>query len=92
MGNDASIRDIMREQIGDCPHRDDTQLYTRCDPYFPTLARLFSPYPDAGWSVAEARSALAIASARDRAMRRILATRVLGGGLASPDSTWVQGA
>jgi len=25
--------DIMREQIGSCPHRNDTQLYTRCDPY-----------------------------------------------------------
>ena len=29
------------------PHRDDTQLYTRCDPYCPTLVRLFSPYPEA---------------------------------------------
>ena len=28
-GPDASIRDIMRRQIGSCPHRDDTQLYTR---------------------------------------------------------------
>ena len=41
-GADASLRDIMHEQIGSCPH--DTQLYTRCDPYCPTLARLFSPY------------------------------------------------
>ena len=43
-GPDASLRDIMHEQIGSCPHRNDTQLYTRCDPYCPTLAQLFSPY------------------------------------------------
>jgi len=36
-----------RKQIGSCPHRDDAQIYTRCDPYCPTLAQLFSPYPDA---------------------------------------------
>ena len=42
-GQDASIRDIMRQQIGSCPHRDDTQLYTRYDPYGPTLAQWFSP-------------------------------------------------
>ena len=47
-GADASLRDIMHEQIGACPHRDDTQLYTRCDPYCPTLVRLFSPYPEVG--------------------------------------------
>jgi len=47
-GADASIRDIMHEQIGSCPHRNDTQLYTRCDPYCPTLVQLFSPYPEAG--------------------------------------------
>jgi len=41
---DASIIDIVREQIGSCPHRNDAQLYTRCDPYCPTLAQLFSPY------------------------------------------------
>jgi len=35
-GPDASIMDIMREQIGSCPHRN------------PTLAQLFSPYPEAG--------------------------------------------
>ena len=34
---DASIADIMREQIGSCPHRNDTQLYTRCDPYWPMI-------------------------------------------------------
>jgi len=45
---DASIRDVMHEQIGSCPHRNDTRLYTRCDPYCPTLAQLFSPYPEAG--------------------------------------------
>jgi len=28
-GPDASIRDIMREQIGPCPRRNDMQLYTR---------------------------------------------------------------
>jgi len=32
-GADASIRDIMHKQIGSCPHRNDTQLCTRCDPY-----------------------------------------------------------
>ena len=43
-GADASLRDIMREQIGSCPHRDDVQIYTRCEPYLPTLlAQLFSP-------------------------------------------------
>jgi len=45
-GPDASIRDIMRRQIGSCPHRDDMQLYTICDPYWPTLAQLFSRRPD----------------------------------------------
>ena len=44
-GADALIRDSMREQIDNCPHRDDTQLYTSCDTYCPTLAQLFSPYP-----------------------------------------------
>ena len=29
-GAEASLRDIMREQIGNCPHRDDAQIYTRC--------------------------------------------------------------
>jgi len=43
---DASLRDIMHEQIGSCPHRNDTQLYTICDPYCPTLVELFSPYPE----------------------------------------------
>jgi len=43
-GPDASLRAIMREQIGSCPHKDDAQIYTRCDPYCPTLAQLFSPY------------------------------------------------
>ena len=43
-GADAALRDIMREQIGSCPHKDDAQIYTRCDPYCPTLAQLFSPY------------------------------------------------
>jgi len=28
-GADASLLDIMREQIGSCPHRDDAQIYTR---------------------------------------------------------------
>jgi len=46
-GADASIADIMREQIGNCPHRNDTQIYTRCDPYCPTLVELFAP-PEAG--------------------------------------------
>ena len=40
-GLDALLRNIMREQIGSCPHQDDTQLYTRCDPYSPTLVQLF---------------------------------------------------
>ena len=35
------------EQIGSCPHRDDTQLYTRCDPYCQTLVELFGP-PEVG--------------------------------------------
>jgi len=39
--------DIMREQIGNCPHRNDTQLYTRCDHHCPTLAQLFA-VPDRG--------------------------------------------
>jgi hypothetical protein len=47
-GPDALIRDIMHEQIGGCPHRDDTQLHTRCDPFCPTLVQLFSPYPESG--------------------------------------------
>jgi len=44
-GADASIRDIMREQIDSCPHRDDTQLYTRDS--CPDLVRLFDT-PDPG--------------------------------------------
>jgi len=43
-GADASIRDIMREQIDSCSHRDDTQLYIRCDPY-PDLVWLFDIPP-----------------------------------------------
>jgi len=31
-GPDASLRDIMHEQIGSCAHQDDSQIYTRCDP------------------------------------------------------------
>jgi len=42
-GPDASLRDIMHEQIGSCPHKDDAQIYTRCDPYCPTLVELFAP-------------------------------------------------
>ena len=42
-GPDASLRDIMHEQIGNCPHRNDAQIYTRCDPYCPTLVELFAP-------------------------------------------------
>ena len=42
-GADASLRDIMHEQIGSCPHRNDTQIYTRCDPFCPTLVELFGP-------------------------------------------------
>jgi len=42
-GPDASLRDIMHEQVGSCPHRNDTQIYTRCDPYCPTLGELFGP-------------------------------------------------
>ena len=44
-GPDASLRDIMHEQIGSCPHRNDTQLYTRCNPYCPTLVELFGREP-----------------------------------------------
>jgi hypothetical protein len=25
----------MREQVGDCPHRDEAQIRNRCDPYLP---------------------------------------------------------
>jgi len=45
-GPDAALGPIMDDQIGSGPHRNDTQLYTRCDPYCPTLAQLFSPYPE----------------------------------------------
>jgi hypothetical protein len=34
-GAAASLRDIMRNQIGSCPHRNGTQLYTRSGPYCP---------------------------------------------------------
>ncbi len=43
-GPDATVRQIMRAQIGDCPKKDSQQWYDRCDPYCPDLARLFSPY------------------------------------------------
>jgi hypothetical protein len=43
IGPEAPIRDITHEQIGSCPHRNDTQLCTRCDPYCPTLVELFGP-------------------------------------------------
>ena len=49
-GADASISDIMREQIGACPHRDDTQLYTRCYPYCLDLVRLFGAPDPGGWA------------------------------------------
>jgi hypothetical protein len=39
-GPDAAIGPIMRDQIGACLHRNDTQIQTRCDPYCPDLARL----------------------------------------------------
>jgi len=39
-GADTSLRDT---QVCSCPHRNDTQLYTRCDPYCPTLVELFGP-------------------------------------------------
>jgi len=42
------VGDIMRAQIGECPNRDDAQWYTRCDLCCPTLAQLFSPYPETG--------------------------------------------
>jgi hypothetical protein len=32
---------VMRAQIGECRHRDDQQIQTRCDPYCPDLARPF---------------------------------------------------
>jgi hypothetical protein len=42
-GADAPVRRAMQDQIGDCPHRNDMQWYTRCDPYcpvpLPTLGR-----------------------------------------------------
>jgi len=38
---------LTREQIGSCTHHTDTQLYTSCDHYCPTLVQLFSPYPEA---------------------------------------------
>jgi hypothetical protein len=44
---DAAMGPIMREEIGSCPHRDDAQIQTRCDPYCPDLARLFG-IPDPG--------------------------------------------
>jgi hypothetical protein len=28
-------------EIGDCPDRDSAQIQNRCDPYSPTLGRLF---------------------------------------------------
>ena len=35
-GPDASVRDIMRDQIGECPNRDSSQIQTRCDPLYAT--------------------------------------------------------
>ena len=42
-GPDASIRDMMHEQIGACLHRNDTQICARCGPYCPARAQLFGP-------------------------------------------------
>ena len=39
--------EVMRAQVGDCPHKDSAQLQNRCDPYCPDLARLFRR-PEAG--------------------------------------------
>jgi len=46
-GADAPVRVVMQDQIGECPNKDHSQLQSRCDPYSPTLAELFSA-PDAG--------------------------------------------
>jgi len=37
----ATMRDIIKALIGACPNREETQWYTRCDPYCPTLLQLF---------------------------------------------------
>ena len=46
-GPGAAIGEVMRLQIGDCPHRNEAQIQNRCDPYCPDLARLFRR-PEAG--------------------------------------------
>ncbi len=38
---DTQLHTIMRAQIGDCPQRAARQERERCDPYSPTLSRLF---------------------------------------------------
>jgi hypothetical protein len=47
-GPNADFGAVMRKLVGDCPHRDEAQIQTRCDPYCPDLPRLFLPRPDAG--------------------------------------------
>ena len=46
-GPGAAMGEVMRAQLGDCPHKDSAQLQNRCDPYCPDLARLFRR-PEAG--------------------------------------------
>jgi hypothetical protein len=40
-GPNASMGEVMRAQIGECPKRESTQIQERCDPYCPDLVRLF---------------------------------------------------
>jgi hypothetical protein len=40
-GPDIPIAEVMRQQIRDCPKRNDAQMQNRCDPYCRDLMRLF---------------------------------------------------
>ena len=45
---DASLRDIMREQIGSCPHRDDTGAIHPLRSLTPGPGVAVSPYSESG--------------------------------------------
>lgn len=41
-GPAASMGEVLREQIRDCPKRDEGRIQDRCDPYSPNLPALFA--------------------------------------------------
>jgi hypothetical protein len=38
---DAPMPHVIESEVGACPNRDSAQIQNRCNPYSPTLGRLF---------------------------------------------------